>query len=100
MATRCNLLVSQSGSGSTPVLPDTSEKPDNGQKGVFMSKRRQDSVEFKQGAVEQTHQPGVSCAQVARELGIGANLLRRWRREAGLGSIAPMRKSLFSGAAP
>jgi len=49
---------------------------------VFMSKRRQYSVEFKQGAVEQTRQPGVSCAQVARELGIGANLLSRWRREA------------------
>jgi len=47
-----------------------------------MSKRRQYSVEFKQGAVEQTRQPGVSCAQVARELGVGANLLSRWRREA------------------
>lgn len=40
-----------------------------------MSKRRRYSVEFKRGAVEQTRQPGVSCAQVARELGIGANLL-------------------------
>ena len=39
-------------------------------------------VEFKQGAVAQTRQPGVSCAHVARELGIGANLLTRWRREA------------------
>jgi len=47
-----------------------------------MSKRRKFSREFKQGAVEQTYQPGVSCAQVARELGIGANLLSRWRREA------------------
>lgn len=47
-----------------------------------MMKRRQFSAEFKQGAVEQTHQPGVSCAQVARELGINANLLTRWRREA------------------
>ncbi len=47
-----------------------------------MSKRRQYSPEFKRGAVEQTRQPGVSCAQVARELGIGANLLTRWRREA------------------
>jgi len=25
-------------------------------------------------------QPGVSCAQVARELGIAANLLSRWKR--------------------
>ncbi len=47
-----------------------------------MSKRRQYSPEFKRGAVEQTRQPGVSCARVARELGIGANLLTRWRREA------------------
>ena len=47
-----------------------------------MSKRRKFSVEFKQGAVEQTRQSGVSCAQVARELGVGANLLSRWRREA------------------
>lgn len=47
-----------------------------------MSKRRKFSPEFKQGAVEQTRQPGVSCSQVARELGIAANLLSRWRREA------------------
>ena len=47
-----------------------------------MSKRRRFSPEFKRGAVEQTRQPGVSCAQVARELGIGANVLTRWRREA------------------
>ena len=30
-----------------------------------------------------TAQPDVSVAQVARELGIGANLLGRWRRELG-----------------
>lgn len=46
-----------------------------------MSKRRRFSREFKQGAVEQCLHPGVSCAQVARELGIGANLLTRWKRE-------------------
>ena len=46
-----------------------------------MSKRRRYSQEFKQGAVEQCRQPGISCAQVARELGIGANLLTRWKRE-------------------
>ena len=46
-----------------------------------MSKRRKFSLQFKQGAVEQVRQPGVSCAQVARELGVGANLLTRWRRE-------------------
>lgn len=47
-----------------------------------MSKRRKYSPEFKHGAVEQTRQPGVSCAQVARELGIGGNVLTRWVREA------------------
>ncbi len=47
-----------------------------------MSKRRKFSAEFKRGAVEQASQPGVSCAQVARELGIRDTLLTRWRREA------------------
>ena len=47
-----------------------------------MSKRGKFSAEFKQGAVEETRQPGVSCAQVARDLGVCANLLSRWRREA------------------
>jgi len=42
-----------------------------------MSKRRKYSPEFKHGAVEQTRQPGVSCAQVARELGIAGNVLAR-----------------------
>jgi transposase len=46
-----------------------------------MSKRRKFSPEFKRGAVEQARQPGVSCAQVARELGIRDNLLTRWKRE-------------------
>jgi transposase len=47
-----------------------------------MSKRRKYSPEFKRGAVEQARQPGVSCAQLSRELGVGANLLSRWKREA------------------
>jgi transposase len=47
-----------------------------------MQKRRKYSPEFKRGAVDQIRQPGVSCAQVARELGIGPNLLTRWKREA------------------
>ena len=46
-----------------------------------MSKRRKFSAEFKRGAVEQTRQMGVSCAQVARELGIRDGLLTRWKRE-------------------
>ena len=47
-----------------------------------MSKRRKFSAEFKRGAVEQASQPGVSCAQVARELGIRDTLQTRWKREA------------------
>lgn len=47
-----------------------------------MSKRRKFTAEFKRGAVEQASQPGVSCAQVARELGIRDTLLTRWKREA------------------
>ena len=47
-----------------------------------MSKRKKYSPEFKREAVEQTRHPGVSCRQVALELGINANLLSRWRREA------------------
>lgn len=50
-----------------------------------MSKRRKFSPEFKQGAVDQVRRQEVSCAQVARELGIGANLLTRWVPEADAG---------------
>jgi len=47
-----------------------------------MPKRRKFSAEFKRGAVEQASQPGVSCAQVARELGVRDSMLTRWKREA------------------
>jgi len=54
-----------------------------------MSKRRKYSTAFKQGAVEQARHPGASCAQIARELGVGANLLTRWKREAeGAGAFS------------
>ena len=46
-----------------------------------MGTRRKFSAEFKREAVALTAQPDVSVAQVARELGIGANLLGRWRRQ-------------------
>jgi transposase len=45
-----------------------------------MGTRRKFSAEFKREAVALTGQPDVSVAQVARNLGIGANLLTRWRR--------------------
>ncbi len=46
-----------------------------------MGTRRKFSAEFKREAVALTAQPDMSVAQVARDLGIGSNLLSRWRRE-------------------
>jgi len=46
-----------------------------------MTKRRKYSTEFKREAVEQTRQPGVSCQQVALEIGVNPNMLSRWKRE-------------------
>ena len=47
-----------------------------------MTKRRQYSPEFKREAIAVTQQPGVSCRQIALEIGINPNLLSRWKREA------------------
>ena len=47
-----------------------------------MTKRRKYSTEFKREAVALTLQPGVSCRQIALEIGINPNLLSRWKREA------------------
>ncbi len=46
-----------------------------------MGTRRKFSAEFKREAVALTAQLDVSVAQVARDLGIRANMLSRWRRE-------------------
>ncbi len=46
-----------------------------------MSKRRKFSEEFKQEAVALTRLPGTTVSQVARDIGVGAGLLGRWRRE-------------------
>ena len=46
-----------------------------------MAKRRKYSEEFKREAVGLTHQPSTSVSQVAHDIGVGANLLFRWRRE-------------------
>lgn len=43
--------------------------------------RRYFSDEFKREAVRLVSQPGSSKAAIARDLGIGANLLGRWCRE-------------------
>jgi len=45
-------------------------------------KRRSFSREYKLEAVRQVRERGVSSSLVAKELGIGANVLSRWVREA------------------
>lgn len=47
-----------------------------------MSKRRTYSTEYKQEAVSLVVSSDKSMSQVARELGINANMLGRWCREA------------------
>lgn len=47
-----------------------------------MTKRRKYSPEFKHEAVALTRQPGVSCRQVALDIGINPNILSRWVSEA------------------
>jgi len=46
-----------------------------------MERRRKFSDEYKREAVQMATQPGVTKSQVARELGINANLLGRWCRD-------------------
>lgn len=46
-----------------------------------MTTKRKYTAEFKREAVLQTQHPEVSCAQVARELGINPNVIGRWKRE-------------------
>ncbi len=46
-----------------------------------MPKRRRYSAEFKREAVALANQPGVTTAQIGRELGINPNMITRWARE-------------------
>jgi len=46
-----------------------------------MSKRRKFSEEFNREAVELTRAASASVSQVARDIGVNANQLTRWRRE-------------------
>lgn len=46
-----------------------------------MTQRRRFSAEYKREAVAMLDTPGVNLSQIAAELGIGANVLGRWRRE-------------------
>jgi transposase len=47
-----------------------------------MGQRRRFSAEYKREAVAMLEAPGVTVSQIAADLGIGANILGRWRREA------------------
>ena len=49
--------------------------------GGVMTQRRRFSAEYKREAVAMLDTPGVSLSQIAAELGIGAHVLGRWRRE-------------------
>jgi transposase-like protein len=46
-----------------------------------MSKRRRFSAKFKREAVAMTKVKGATIRQVANDLGIGENVLGRWKRE-------------------
>ncbi len=46
-----------------------------------MVQRRRFSADYKREAVAMLDAPGVSVSQIAAELGIGATVLGRWRRE-------------------
>jgi transposase len=46
-----------------------------------MAERRRFSAEYKREAVAMLESPGVTVNQIAAELGIGATVLGRWRRE-------------------
>jgi transposase len=46
-----------------------------------MVQRRRFSAEYKRETVAMLESPGVSVSQIAAELGIGATVLGRWRRE-------------------
>ena len=46
-----------------------------------MPKRRNYSAEFKREAVALANQPGVTKAQIGRELDINPNMITRWQRE-------------------
>jgi len=49
-------------------------------------RRRQYTSEFKQEAVRLSQESGKSLAQVARELGVRADLLQKWKRQVEQGN--------------
>lgn len=46
-----------------------------------MGARRKFTAEYTRDAVAMLETPGVTVSQIAADLGIGANVLGRWRRE-------------------
>jgi len=58
--------------------------------------RRHFTEEFKREALKLARQPGASKSAIARDLGIGANLLSRWAREQD-GETANLRSSKSDG---
>lgn len=56
-----------------------------------MGQRRRFSAEYKREAVAMLESPGVTVNQIAAELGIGATVLGRWRRELRQESVQAFR---------
>ena len=48
-----------------------------------MAQRKRYTKQFKEEALRLASQDGVSLTQVAKDLGLDASMLRRWRKEAG-----------------
>lgn len=46
-----------------------------------MARRRKYSAEYKREAVALANQPGVTKAQIGREMDINPNMITRWQRE-------------------
>jgi transposase len=57
-----------------------------------MGARRKFTAEYKREAVAMLDVPGVTVSQIAGDLGVGANVLGRWRRE-----LRQAHKSAFVG---
>ena len=55
------------------------------------TKRRRYDAEFKREAVQLYHSSGKSCLQIAKELGIGNGILKRWIREYSADSVYSFR---------
>ncbi len=70
-------------------IADTFKKAENSCKECSCRSGGSTAQRSSKGAVEPARHPGVSCAQIARELGVGANVLTRWKREAeGAGAFS------------